>query len=129
MARKEIGAGPAIYAEQAVLLETDPARAREIAREHTTVYLRLPNYQNNLSRLGFTEEEFADGGSDRLVDAIVAWGDEQAISNRVRAHFDAGADHVCIQPLPAGRREVPAPQWRALAPAMRDLAGSVGRSD
>jgi probable F420-dependent oxidoreductase len=128
MARKEIGAEPAIYAEQAVLLETDAARAREIAREHTTVYLRLPNYQNNLRRLGFTEEEFADGGSDRLVDAIVAWGDEQAISNRVRAHFDAGADHVCIQPLPAGRREVPAPQWRALAPAMRDLAGSVSRS-
>ncbi len=126
-ARKEMGAGPAIYAEQAVLLETDPTRAREISREHTAVYLRLPNYQNNLRRLGFADDEFGDGGSDRLVDAIVAWGDEEAISGRVQAHFEAGADHVCIQPLPAARREVPAGQWRTLAPAMQELASALSQ--
>lgn len=124
-ARKQLGTGPLLCTEQAVLLESDPARAREIARAHTTVYVRLPNYQNNLRRLGFAPEEFADGGSDRVVDTIVAWGDEQAILDRVRSHFDAGADHVCIQPLPARPRDVPADQWRALAPALRELAESL----
>ena len=100
-------------------------RAREIGRAHTGVYVRLPNYQNNLRRLGFSDEDFDEGGSDRVVDAIVAWGDEQAIVDRVRAQFDAGADHVCVQPLPGRPREVPAEQWRALAPALRELAGSV----
>jgi probable F420-dependent oxidoreductase len=124
-ARKQLGAGPLLCAEQAVLLERDPARAREIGRAHTAVYVRLPNYQNNLRRLGFSDEDFEEGGSDRLVDAIVAWGDEQAIVDRVRAQFDAGADHVCVQPLAARSREVPADQWRTLAPALRELAGSV----
>jgi probable F420-dependent oxidoreductase len=121
-ARKELGAGPLLCAEQAVLLETDPERARQIGRAHTAVYVRLPNYQNNLKRLGFTDEDFADGGSDRVVDAIVAWGDEQAVLDRVKAHFDAGADHVCVQALTESPRDVPAAQWRALAPALRDLA-------
>jgi probable F420-dependent oxidoreductase len=121
-ARKELGAGPLLCAEQAVLLETDPTRAREIGRAHTAVYVRLPNYQNNLQRLGFSDADFADGGSDRLVDTIVAWGDEETILQRVRAHLDAGADHVCIQTLTAGPREVPTGQWRVLAPALRDLA-------
>jgi probable F420-dependent oxidoreductase len=125
-ARKELGAGPLLCAEQAVLLESDPARARQIGRAHTAIYVRLPNYQNNLRRLGFTDPDFADGGSDRLVDAIVAWGDEQAVVDRVRAHFDGGADHVCIQALTAGPRDVPTEQWRALAPALGDLAASVG---
>jgi probable F420-dependent oxidoreductase len=114
-----------LCAEQAVLLESDPARARQIGRAHTSVYVRLPNYQNNLRRLGFSDEDFVDGGSDRVVDAIVAWGREDMIVERVRAHFDAGADHVCVQPLPAKPRDVPADQWRILAPALRDLAGSV----
>jgi probable F420-dependent oxidoreductase len=126
-ARKELGAGPALYAEQAVLLESDPARAREIGRAHTGVYVRLPNYQNNLRRLGFADADFENGGSDRVVDAIVAWGDEQAVTDRVRAHFDAGANHVCVQPLAAGPREVPSEQWRRLAPALRELASSVAR--
>jgi probable F420-dependent oxidoreductase len=125
-ARKQLGGGPLLCVEQAVLLETDPDRARQIGREHTAVYIRLPNYQNSLRRVGFSDEDFADGGSDRAVDAIVAWGDEQAILDRVRAHFDGGADHVCVQALPAGPREVPAGQWRTLAPALRDLAGSEG---
>jgi probable F420-dependent oxidoreductase len=121
-ARKELGSGPLLCAEQAVLLERDPTRAREIARAHTTVYIRLPNYQNNLRNLGFTDDDFTEGGSDRLVDTIVAWGDEQVVADRVQAHFDAGADHVCIQALSAGPRDVPSQQWRTLAPAMRQIA-------
>jgi probable F420-dependent oxidoreductase len=108
--------------EQAVLREADPSRARDLGRMHTEVYVGLPNYQDNLRRLGFSEEDFAGGGSDRLVDAIVAWGDDAAIESRVRAHFDAGADHVCVQPLPAERRGVPAEQWEALAPMLREVA-------
>jgi len=110
--------------EQAVLLEADPARAREVGRAHTKVYVRLPNYQNNLRRLGFDDADFAGGGSDRLVDAIVAWGDEAAVARRVRAQLDAGADHVCVQPLAAEARGVPAGQWRALAPALREVTGA-----
>lgn len=121
VARKELGDGPLLCTEQAFLLETDPAKAREIGRAHTKVYVRLPNYQNNLLRHGFTEEDFVDGGSDRLVDAIVAWGDEQAALDRIQAQFDAGADHVCVQAITAGPRDVPTEQWRALAPALKEL--------
>ena len=95
--------------EQPVVLETDPATARELGRGHFTIYLTLPNYLNNLRRLGFTDDDFADGGSDRLVDGIVAWGDEAAIARRVQEHFDAGADHVCIQVVtPRGLPGAPA---------------------
>ena len=73
---------------------------------------------NNLRRLGFTDDDLADGGSDRLVDAIVAWGDVDAIVSRVRAHHDAGADHVCVQVLPADPRALPLAEWRTLAPAL-----------
>jgi probable F420-dependent oxidoreductase len=126
-ARQQLGDGPLLCAEQAVLLETDPGRAREIGRAHTKVYVRLPNYQANLRNLGFTDEDFADGGTDRLVDTIVAWGDEKAILDRVRAHLDAGADHVCVQALTPSPRDVPADQWRALAPALTELAGGYQR--
>ncbi|MGP3961520.1 LLM class F420-dependent oxidoreductase [Nonomuraea sp. 3N208] len=98
-ARRILGPGRLLIPEQAVVLESDPARAREIARTHMAYYLTLPNYLNNLRTLGFTDADFADGGSDRLADAIVAWGDADAIVKRVRAHLDAGADHVAIQPL------------------------------
>ncbi|MDA8063773.1 MAG: TIGR03620 family F420-dependent LLM class oxidoreductase [Actinomycetota bacterium] len=110
--------------EQAVLAEADPSTAREVARGHTSVYVGLPNYQANLRRLGFEEKDLAGGGSDRLVDAIVAWGDEETIARRVREHFDAGADHVCVQPLEAERRSVPSQQWELLAPAL--LEASAG---
>ncbi|GLW09338.1 LLM class F420-dependent oxidoreductase [Microtetraspora sp. NBRC 13810] len=100
LARKILGAGPTLAPEQAVLLETDPAKARQIAREHMSLYLTLPNYLNNLRHLGFGDDDLADGGSDRLVDAIVAWGDADKVAARVREHFDAGADHVAVQPLP-----------------------------
>jgi probable F420-dependent oxidoreductase len=98
-ARKILGSDRLLIAEQAVCLETNPAAARTIARRHTSVYLGLPNYVNNLRHLGFTDEDLADGGSDRLVDAIVAWGDAEAIAARVGEHHEAGADHVLIQPL------------------------------
>ena len=117
-AREILGEGPILAPEQKVLLETDASRAREIARANMKTYLALPNYQNNLRWLGFGDDDLADGGSDRLVDAIVAWGDEKAIAERVQAHYDAGADHVCIQPFRADG--APGPDLRileALAPA------------
>ena len=96
-AREILGEGPWLCPEQMVLNETDASKAREISRGHLKIYLGLPNYRNNLLEFGFEEEDFKGGGSDRLVDAIVAWGDEKVIRDRIQAHWDAGADHVCIQ--------------------------------
>ncbi len=117
-AREQLGAGPLLCPEQAVVLATDAADAREAARLHMATYLTLPNYTNNLRRLGWGDDDLAGGGSDRLVDAIVAWGDEDAIVARVQAHLDAGADHVCVQVLDASTAALPLAQWRALAPAL-----------
>lgn len=100
-ARKILGEGPLLCPEQMLLGVSDPDKARAIARTHTKTYTELPNYRNNLLQFGFTEDDFADGGSDRLVDAIVAWGSEATMTERIEAHWNAGADHVCIQPLPA----------------------------
>jgi probable F420-dependent oxidoreductase len=117
-AREILGTGPLLAPEQAVLLETDPSAARALAREHHLgFYLALPNYVNSLRRLGFEDEDFQDGGSDRLVDAIVAWGDAEAIRRRIREHHQAGADHVAIQPL-AADRGLGLDQLRELAPAL-----------
>ena len=117
-ARQVMGKGPLLAPEQAVVLETDAAKAREVARAHMATYLALPNYVNNLKRLGFTDEDIADGGSNRLVDAIVAWGNVEAVVKRVRAHHDAGADHVGVQVLDLDPRALPLRQWRELAPAL-----------
>jgi probable F420-dependent oxidoreductase len=116
-ARSVMGADALLAPEQMVVLETDPGRARQVARAGMSVYLRAPNYLNNLQRLGFGEDDMADGGSDRLVDAIVAWGDAEQIRQRVQAHFDAGADHVCIQAL-RDDRELPLHEWRELADSL-----------
>ncbi len=114
--------GPRLLApEQAVVLESDPGRARAIARAHVERYLGLPNYVNNLRWLGFTEDDLR--GSDRLVDAVVAWGDEAAIAVRVREHLAAGADHVCIQVLNGG---LPRAEWRRLAPALVGVGSAQG---
>ena len=120
-ARETLGAGPLLCPEQAVVLESDPVKAREIGRIYTSVYLGQPNYVNSILELGFTPDDLTDGGSDAFVDALVAWGDEEAILTRVRAHLDAGADHVAVQALTAGRRDVPDGQWRELAPALTTL--------
>lgn len=121
LARETLGTGPLLAPEQMVVLERDPATARAIARQAMAIYLRAPNYTNNLARLGFDEKDVADGGSDRLVDAIVAWGDVDAAVARVRAHFDAGADHVCLQVLTAEMTEVPEAGWGDLAAALREV--------
>lgn len=120
-AREILGAGPLLCPEQAVVLESDPEKARAIGREYTKVYLGQPNYVNNILELGFSEADLADGGGDKFVDALVAWGDADSIVARVRAHLDAGADHVAVQALPAQRRGVPDGQWRELAPALLSL--------
>jgi probable F420-dependent oxidoreductase len=98
-ARAVLGPDKLLAPEQKVLLMTDASQARAVARKVMSTYLSLQNYCNNLKTLGFTDEDFADGGSDRLVDAIVAWGDENTIAKRIEAHWQAGADHVCIQAL------------------------------
>ncbi len=117
-ARAALGPAAMLAPEQAVVLATDATTARTIARGHMAMYLALPNYVNNLQRLGFGPDDVANGGSDRLVDAIVAWGDVDAIVRRVRAHHDAGAQHVCVQVLDADPRALPLRQWRELAPAL-----------
>jgi probable F420-dependent oxidoreductase len=117
IARRHLGPDRLLLPEQAVVLHADPETARRVARRHMAVYLALPNYVNNLLRLGYTEADVADGGSDRLVDAIVAWGDEQAIAGRVHELLDAGADHVLLQPL-GGGIDGTVSQLAALAPAL-----------
>lgn len=102
-AREIVGPDTWICTEQKVLLETDAGKARDLARKSLTIYLGLPNYRNNIMRFGFSEDDFENGGSDRLVDALIAWGDEKTIQARLQAHLDAGATQVCIQALnPAG---------------------------
>ena len=117
-ARGHLGVGPMLLVEQAVALEADADVARDIARKYMSIYLTLPNYVNNLRRLGWGDDDLAGGGSDKLVDALVAWGDADAVSARVAAHHDAGADHVCIQVLGPDATALPLEQWRALAAAL-----------
>ncbi len=119
MARDLIGPEPLLAVEQMVVFDENPVTARATARAHMSIYLGLPNYTNNLMRLGFSEEELTTGGGDdRVVDAIVAWGDEATILQRVREQRDAGADHVCIQVLEADQAAVPVEGWTRLAAAL-----------
>jgi probable F420-dependent oxidoreductase len=98
-ARRELGETPWLCVEQKVLFETDPMRARPAARRTLALYLKLSNYLNSWRRLGFDDDDFSDGGSDRLVDTLIAWGDESAIRQRLDDHLAAGATQVCVQPL------------------------------
>jgi probable F420-dependent oxidoreductase len=116
-AREILGEGPVLAAELAVVVESDPERARTAAREYAAMYLSLPNYLNNLRELGFGDKDLEDGGSDALIDALVPWGDPDAIAERVRAHHDAGADHVCVQPI-APTLDQQAEHLRLLAPGL-----------
>jgi probable F420-dependent oxidoreductase len=118
-ARDIVGPGAIIGVELAVVLETDPSAARTTARRHTSIYTTLPNYTNNLRMLGYGDDDFANAGSDRLVDAIVAWGDLDAVAARVAAMQDAGADHVCLQVIRPDD-EPPRREWRELAGALLD---------
>lgn len=98
-----------------VVPEADADRARAISRGHPQHFLRLPNYVNNLHRLGYTEDDLTGGGSNRLVDDTVAWGDLDLVTSRIRAHFEAGADRVCAQVIAEDQRALPMEEWRALA--------------
>ncbi|WP_219415227.1 LLM class F420-dependent oxidoreductase [Pseudonocardia nigra] len=117
-AREQLGEGALLAPEQKVVLETDPERARAIGRPPVRKpYLGLRNYTSNLKRLGWTDADIADGGSDALIDALVAHGDAQAVAARLTEHLDAGADHVCAQVLTEG--------WTDPLPALRDLAKAL----
>ena len=110
IARETVGSDALVATEVAVVVEPDAERARERAREYAATYLAASNYVRNLERLGFGERDVAGGGSDRLIDAVIPHGSAGAVAEAVRAHFDAGADHVCLQPL--GQR---VEDYRALA--------------
>jgi probable F420-dependent oxidoreductase len=112
-ARERIGPDAIVAPELAVVLEADPAKARERARSYAATYLRLRNYTSNLLRFGFTEDDLANGGSDRLIDAVIPHGTPEQVAAAVRAHLDAGADHVCVQPLSHGAD--PGEDYAALA--------------
>jgi probable F420-dependent oxidoreductase len=118
-AREIIGTDALLAPEQMVVLDTDPAAARAIGRATLAFYLRAPGYLANLRRLGFTDDDWADprAASDRLVDAVVAWGDLDTVVRRIGEHHDAGADHVCVQVLRSDR-DLPLTEWRELATAL-----------
>ncbi|MGO3325911.1 TIGR03620 family F420-dependent LLM class oxidoreductase [Gordonia sp. (in: high G+C Gram-positive bacteria)] len=118
-AREALGSDPLLAPEVAVVLDDDPAAARATARQYTTGYLALPNYTNNLRRFGWSGADFADGGSDRLVDALIPWGSIEQVTAGIEAHFAGGADEVTIQVLNGGNaKQFPAEEFRALAAAL-----------
>ena len=112
-ARERVGPGVLVAPELTVVLEPDVERGRELARDFAGPYLQRSNYTANLLRNGFTESDVADGGSDRLIDAVIPHGPAEQLTEAVQAHFDAGADHVCLQPV--GHGGVPLDDYRALA--------------
>jgi probable F420-dependent oxidoreductase len=120
-ARETLGPGVLLAPEQAVILETDAGRARQIARQFLSFYLQAPNYTNNFIRDGFKADDFLNGGSDRLIDALIAWGDPSAIRRRVSDHLSAGADHVAIQVVTAERNSLPIKEWSNLAAALASI--------
>jgi probable F420-dependent oxidoreductase len=115
-ARSELGEGCLLAPELACVVDDDAERARATARQYASLYLRLRNYTGNLLALGFSEQDIADGGSDRLIDAVIPQGSAEEIAAVARAHLDAGADHVCLQAV--GTRGVPEQEWTALAGAL-----------
>ncbi len=117
-ARERLGPGKLVAPELACVVETDPVRARTVARQYAKLYLGRRNYTQNLLRFGFTEGDLADGGSDRLINAVIPQGSAEQIAEIARAHLDAGADHVCVQPL--GEDGIPRKSWTALARALID---------
>ena len=116
-ARSLLGPEPVLAVEQTAIASADPAKARGIARSWAAHYLELPNYANNWRRLGYGDD-LGDGGSDRLIDAAIAWGDVTSIAGRVREHLDAGADHVCVQVISGRDDDVCLPALREIAAAL-----------
>jgi probable F420-dependent oxidoreductase len=118
-ARALLGASPLLIPDQKVLFTTDASVAREVGRRVMAPYFRLPNYRNNLLELGFTDNDLADGGSDRLLDTMVAWGSAATVATRVHEHLDAGANQVAVQVLSiTGGRDLPRLEWRDAAEAL-----------
>jgi probable F420-dependent oxidoreductase len=113
-AREKVGPDRLVAPEVAVVVDSDPDSGRAKAREYAALYLQLTNYTSNLLRFGFTERDLADGGSDRLIDAVIPHGSAEAVAEAVHAHIEAGADHVCLQPK--GGDSVA--DYRALAAAL-----------
>ncbi|MFF7191680.1 LLM class F420-dependent oxidoreductase, partial [Streptomyces sp. NPDC008222] len=125
-AREILGDAPLLAPEAKVVLDTDPDSARATARDTLSRYLALPNYTKALQQFGFTEDDFADGGSDRLVDALFAWGDDDRVRARLESFHAAGADHVAVQVVDGGPRDaLPRAAWRRLAELLR--SGSRAR--
>lgn len=115
-ARSALGPGPLLAPEQKVVIESDPHVARAFAREAMAIHLLLPNYLASWRRLGMDDADFADGGSDRLMDALVAWGSPSAVAGQVQEHIDAGASHVALQVLgPGGGASLPLEGWSEAA--------------
>ena len=122
IARRHLGPEPCLAVEQTAVLSTDPAEAREIGRAFARGYIDLPNYANNLRRLGWSETDLEGSGSDRLIDAVIAWGDVDAIVARIRAHLEAGADHVCVQLRARSPADPAVEGYRELWAALGELA-------
>jgi len=120
-ARQVLGARALLAPEVTVVLEGDPGKARQMARTFMAGYLTLPNYTNNLRALGYTDDDLAGGGSDRLVDAVVCWGSLDAVAAHVRRHYEAGADHVCVQVVSGSREPFPLAEYRELAPTLLNM--------
>jgi probable F420-dependent oxidoreductase len=120
-ARRRLGPGPVLTVEQTVVFESDPAKARSIARAFAGAYLHTANYANNLKRMGWTDSDVSRDGSDALIDAVVAWGDVDRIAQRVREQLNAGADHVCVQVVAEDEDDVGLEPLRELAPALLEL--------
>lgn len=118
-ARDILGPDALLAPEQGIVLESEPAKARQLAREALSIYQKLPNYRNNWQRLGYTEEDM-DTLSDRLVDGLFAWGSAERIVERLQAHYDAGADHVCVQLI----RGASGGDMAGLVAACRELAAA-----
>jgi probable F420-dependent oxidoreductase len=118
LARERLGPGKLVAPEVACVVERDPPRGRAVARDYAKLYLGLRNYTRNLLRIGFTEADVAGGGSDRLIDAVIPQGAPERIAEAVHAHLEAGADHVCLQPL--GEEGIPRASWTALAKVLVD---------
>jgi probable F420-dependent oxidoreductase len=122
VARERLGPEPVLAVEVTAVLDGDAGRAREAARAFAGYYLAAPNYANNLRRLGWSDEDVAGSGSDRLLDAVVAQGDAAAIARRVREHLDAGADHVCVQLRTLDAADLCLEAYAELREALGDIA-------